>query len=91
MLTTLNGTSIGRKKQFEKIVNQSKAQSETAMSKQVTACVQYVNFEHVKSNFREERGLKKLQEKLLQHKLPSKRYLDYAWLQTNYYKEKPQG
>jgi hypothetical protein len=45
----------------------------------------------VESNFREERGLKKVQDKLLEGALPSVGYLDYAWLQTNYYKEKPQG
>jgi len=48
-------------------------------------------YEHVETNFREERGLKRLQEKILKVGLPAKGILDYAWLQTNYYKERPQG
>jgi len=38
----------------------------------------------------QERGLKTLSEKIVEVGLPAKGYLDYAWLQTNYYKERPQ-
>jgi hypothetical protein len=48
-------------------------------------------YEHVETNFREERGLKTLMERVHVLNLPAKGYLDYAWLQTNYYKERPQG
>ena len=48
-------------------------------------------YQHVETNFREERGLKTLVEVLSMHQLPARGYLDYAWLQTNYYKERPQG
>jgi hypothetical protein len=48
-------------------------------------------YEHVETNFREERGLKTLMERVHSHNLPARGYLDYAWLQTNYYKERPQG
>jgi hypothetical protein len=48
-------------------------------------------YEHVETNFREERGLKTLSEKIAAVGLPAVGYLDYAWLQTNYYKERPQG
>mmetsp|Transcript_6908 Transcript_6908/g.15825 ORF Transcript_6908/g.15825 Transcript_6908/m.15825 type:complete len:775 (+) Transcript_6908:213-2537(+) len=50
-----------------------------------------VRYEHVETNFREERGLRKIVEKIRNDGLPARGYLDYAWLQTNYYKEKPQG
>ncbi len=48
-------------------------------------------YEHLESNFREERGLETVSEKLREVGLPSVGYLDYAWLQKNYYRERPQG
>jgi hypothetical protein len=43
-----------------------------------------------RSRASQERGLKTLSEKIVEVGLPAKGYLDYAWLQTNYYKERPQ-
>jgi hypothetical protein len=51
----------------------------------------YVRFQHCETNFREERGIKNLQKSIVSLGLPAVAFLDYAWLQTNYYKEKPQG
>lgn len=48
-------------------------------------------YQHCETNFREERGMKTLCEAIKEIDLPAVAYLDYAWLQTNYYKEKPQG
>lgn len=42
-------------------------------------------YEHCETNFREERGLKTLIQKILQEGKPTVGYLDYAWLQVNHF------
>lgn len=44
-------------------------------------------YEHIETDFHEERGLERLAIKLSSEGLTSSCLLDYAWLQSNYYKE----
>lgn len=54
-------------------------------------CCYDLRYKHCHTNFGENRGILSLRQHIVDTNLPAKGYLDYAWLQCNYYTEKTQG